>query len=68
MADTQLMTILTFKDDKELKNKVKGYFKEIKFESEDIYNKFKKGKKEKLILLSRFNLINLATKMVIKKF
>lgn len=68
MADTELMTLLTFDMDKSQIIEIKKYFKEIKSSSIDIYKKFKKGKKEKMILLSNYRLCKVAAKIVVKKF
>lgn len=68
MADTELMTLLSFEVSKEQKNKIKEYVKEIKKSSIEIYNSFKKGKKEKLLLYSNYSLYKVAAKIVLKKF
>lgn len=68
MADTELMTLLTFKMDKVQKNKIKEFFKEIKSSSMDVYSKFMKGKKEKILLYSNYNLCKIASRIVLKKF
>lgn len=68
MADTQLVTLLTFETSKEQKNKIKQYFKEIKLSSEDVYNKFIEGKKEKILLFSNYSLYKMVSKIVLKKF
>lgn len=68
MADTELVTLLSFEVSKEQKNKIKEYVKEIKTSSIEIYNSFKKGKKERLLLYSNFSLYKVAAKIVLKKF
>lgn len=68
MADTELTTLLTFEMNKEQKNKIKAFFKEIKENSNHIYNEFKKGKKEKMLLYSNYNLCKIASKIIIRKF
>ena len=64
----QLMTLLTFETSKSQKNKIKEYFKEIKLLSTDVYKKFTKGKKEKMLLYSNYCLYKIASKIVIKKY
>lgn len=68
MADVQLKTMLTFKIDNEQKENVKKYFTWLQKNSIDIFNKFKKGKKEQLLIKSRFKFIKLLSKIVIKDF
>lgn len=67
MADTQLTTLLTFDMNKEQVEKVKDYFKYIN-RYDDLYNMFKKGKKEKLLLRSNFTLIKIASRIVLNKY
>ena len=68
MADTELMTLLTFENNNLQKDKIKDFFNEIKLSSMDIYDKFKRGKKEKMLLFSNFGLYNFVSKIVINKF
>jgi len=68
MADTELMTLLSFEVSNDQKNKIKQYVKEIKSSSIEVYNSFKKGKKEKLLLYSNYSLYKVAAKIVLKKF
>ena len=68
MADVQLKTMLTFKIDNEQKENIKKYFVWLQKNNMDIFNKFKKGKKEQLLLRSNFKFIKLVSKIVIKDF
>ena len=68
MADTELMTLLTFENNNLQKDKIKDFFNEIKLSSMDIYDKFKRGKKAKMLLFSNFGLYNFVSKIVINKF
>lgn len=68
MADTELMILLTFELNKEQINKIKAYFKHIEETSEDIYQKFIEGKKERLLLKSNFKLIKPVSKIILRKF
>jgi len=68
MADSQLTTLLSFKMDKNQKNKIKEYNKELKEKSIDIYIKYKEGKKVKLLIYSNYLLIGIISKIIIKKF
>ena len=65
MADTQLMVILSFGNNRD---SVKKFFKEIEELSIDIYKKFIRGKKEKILLYSNFLLINTTTQIIRRKF
>lgn len=68
MADVQLKTMLTFKIDNEQKENIKKYFVWLQKNNIDIFNKFKKGKKEQLLLRSNFKFTKLVSKIVIKDF
>ena len=68
MADTELTTLLTFKINKEQKNKIKEFFKEIKETSKQIYKEFKRGKKERMLLYSNYTLCKFVSKIVVRKF
>lgn len=68
MADVQLKTMLTFKIDNEQKENIKKYFVWLQKNNMDIFNKFKKGKKEQLLLRSNFKFTKLVSKIVIKDF
>lgn len=66
MADTQLSTLLTFEINEEQKKKIKDFVEFIK-EYEKVYDIFKNGKKEKILLKSNFILTKFASKMVLKR-
>lgn len=68
MADTELMTLLSFDVNKEQKNKIIEYFNEIKISSKDVYNKFKKGKKEKMLLYSNYLLYKMTARIIENRF
>ena len=66
MADTQLATLLTFKINKEQKEVIKDFIKYIK-EYNDIYEIFRRKKKEQLLIKSNFLLTKLVSRLVLKK-
>ena len=66
MANTQLGTLLTFDQNEETKNKIKEFNKNLKANSKDIYNKYKKSKRAKIILYSNYYLCNFASKKFIQ--
>lgn len=67
IANTQLMTLLTFKCNRENKNRVINFNKELKTHSVEIYNEYKKSKKVKILMYSNYLLYNLVAKISIKK-
>lgn len=66
-ADRELVTLLTFKIDKDQIIKIKDFFNYIK-QYDEIYNYFRKGKKEKLLLKSNFKLAKLEKIIILKKY
>lgn len=67
MADTQLGILLTFEPRKEIKDKIKEFNKYLRDASTDIYNKYKKSKKSRLLLYSKYSLYPLISKLYLNK-
>ena len=67
MADTQLGTLLTFKQNAETKSKIKQFNIDLKEMSIDIYKQYKKSKKAKMVIYSNYFLNSLASKMFVNK-
>ena len=67
MEDLQLGTILSFKDDKDKKQKIRNYNEEIKNLSPDIYKIYSKKIKCSILLHSNYLLTNILAKIYLKK-
>ena len=67
MADVQLGTLLTFEQSDENKKKIVDFNKQLREKSKDIYNIYKKSKKCKVLLYSRYMLYNQLSKKYIEK-
>jgi len=67
VADAHIGTLLTFEMNKETRNKIKDFNKELKKKSRSIYNMYKKSKKVRIVLWSNYTMCSLLSKMYIKK-
>ena len=67
VADVHLGTLLTFEMNKKQINKIKEFNKELEEKNIDIYNEYKKSKKMKLLLNSKYLLCRLVSKLYIRK-
>lgn len=68
IADSEFVTLMSFVMTKDNINCVKSFIKELKFLSQDIYQKFIKGKKEKILIATNYKIIKLESKIIKKKF
>lgn len=68
VADSEFITLMSYTMTKDNINRVKNFVKELKFLSEDIYQKFARGKKEKILIATNYKIIKLESKLIKKKF
>ena len=67
VADAHLGTLLTFKMNKDIKEKIINFNKKLKNRSEEIYCVYKKSKKAKILIFSNYLFCPLLSKVYIKK-
>ena len=67
MANTQLGTLLTFENNEKNKNNIIKFNEELKKLSDDIYKLYKKMKKAKLLIISKYRLYNVISKIYTNK-
>lgn len=67
VAINQLLTYLTYDNEKERLDRIKEFHKELKSKSNDIYLSYKKNKKTFLIRYSNYLLTNVISKIYLKK-
>lgn len=67
VADAHLGTLLTFKMNKDQVNKIKSFNNDLQEKNLDVYNEYKKSKKMKMLLNSKYLLCGLISKLYIKK-
>lgn len=68
VADSEFITLMSYTMTKDNINRVKKFVSELKSLSKDIYQKFAKGKKEKLLIATNYKIIKLESKLIKKKF
>lgn len=68
VADSEFITLMSYTMTKDNINRVKSFVKELKLLSKDIYQKFVRGKKEKILITTNYKIIKLESKLIKKKF
>lgn len=68
VADSEFITLMSYTMTKDNINRVKNFVNELKKISKDIYQKFVKGKKEKILIATNYKIIKLESKLIKKKF